>query len=55
VHGWMNELDWSWVSMFMLIVFWILVIGLVGIGAVLVSFRPSHSSKVQSPRRPRTV
>ena len=54
MHGWMNELDWSWVSMFMLILFWILVIGVVGVATLLVSLRTSHSSKAQS-RRPKTV
>lgn len=54
MHGWMNELDWSWVSTFMLILFWILVIGVVGFAAALVALRPSHSSNVQ-PRRPKTA
>ena len=40
VHAWMNELDWIWMSFFM--VLWILLIAALGYAAALVSLREPH-------------
>jgi hypothetical protein len=40
VHAWMNELDWIWLSFFMIL--WILLIAALGYAAALVSLRGPH-------------
>jgi hypothetical protein len=41
MHAWMNELDWIWMSFFM--VLWILLIAALGYAAALVSPREPYT------------
>ena len=40
MHAWMNELDWIWMSIFM--VLWIFLIAALGYAAALSSLREPH-------------